>query len=48
MDPLLASIYGGVLVGLSMGLLLNVGATTGGTEGIWPTPVKPPIEILLG
>ena len=32
MDPLLASIYGGVLVGLSMGLLLNVGATTGGTE----------------
>ena len=25
-DPLLASIYGGVLVGLSMGLLLNVGA----------------------
>ena len=29
MDPLLASIYGGVLVGLSMGLLLNVGATTG-------------------
>jgi len=32
MDPLLACIYGGVLLGASMGLLLNVGATTGGTE----------------
>lgn len=32
MDPLLACVYGGVLLGLSMGLLLNVGATTGGTE----------------
>ncbi len=32
MEPLLACIYGGVLLGLSMGLLLNVGATTGGTE----------------
>lgn len=32
MDTLLASIYGGVLLGLSMGLLLMVGATTGGTE----------------
>ena len=32
MDPLLSSIYGGVLLGLSMGLLLGVGATTGGTE----------------
>ena len=30
MDPLLSSIYGGVLLGLSMGLLLGVGATTGG------------------
>lgn len=32
MEPLLASIYGGVLLGFSMGLLLMVGATTGGTE----------------
>ena len=32
MDQLLACIYGGVLLGLSMGLLLMVGATTGGTE----------------
>jgi len=32
MDQLLGSIYGGVLLGLSMGLLLSVGATTGGTE----------------
>ncbi len=32
MEPMLACIYGGVLMGLSMGLLLQVGATTGGTE----------------
>lgn len=32
MEPLLACIYGGVLLGISMGLLLLVGATTGGTE----------------
>ena len=32
MDPLLACIYGGVLLGVSMGLMLTVGATTGGTE----------------
>ena len=32
MDPLLASLYGGVLLGVSMGLLMKVGATTGGTE----------------
>ena len=32
MEPLLAAIYGGVLLGASMGLLLSVGATTGGTE----------------
>lgn len=32
MDPLLATIYGGVMVGLSMGILMRVGATTGGTE----------------
>lgn len=32
MEPLLACIYGGVMLGISMGLLLMVGATTGGTE----------------
>lgn len=32
MEPLLACIYGGVMLGVSMGLMLTVGATTGGTE----------------
>ncbi|MDE7246226.1 MAG: YitT family protein [Oscillospiraceae bacterium] len=32
MDALLACIYGGVLLGISSGMLLTVGATTGGTE----------------
>lgn len=32
MEPLLASVYGGVMLGVAMGLLLTVGATTGGTE----------------
>lgn len=32
MDSMLACIYGGVLLGISSGLLLTVGATTGGTE----------------
>ena len=32
MEPLLACVYGGVLLGISMGLMLMVGATTGGTE----------------
>ena len=32
MEPMLACIYGGVLLGVSMGLMLTVGATTGGTE----------------
>ena len=31
-DPLLACVYGGVFLGVSMGLMLTVGATTGGTE----------------
>lgn len=31
-DPLMASIYGGVLTGVALGMLLNEGATTGGTE----------------
>ena len=32
MEPMLACIYGGAVLGLSMGLMLQVGATTGGTE----------------
>ena len=32
MDPLLACVYGGALVGLSMGILLMQGATTGGSD----------------
>lgn len=31
-DPLMAAIYGGVLTGVALGMLLNEGATTGGTE----------------
>ena len=32
MEPLLAGIYGGALVGLSLGMVFQVGATTGGTD----------------
>ena len=32
MDPLLACIYGGVLMGVSMALLLMMGGTTGGSD----------------
>ncbi len=32
MEPMLASVYGGVLLGLSMGILMLVNTTTGGTE----------------
>lgn len=32
MEPLLASVYGGVFLGLSMGMLMTVNTTTGGTE----------------
>ncbi|MPM00499.1 hypothetical protein SDC9_46725 [bioreactor metagenome] len=32
MDPLLASIYGGITIGFSMGIILLQGATTGGTD----------------
>jgi len=31
-DPLLASLYGGVLLGVSLGLMMRKSATTGGTE----------------
>lgn len=32
MEPMLAAIYGGVLLGFSIGLMMLAGATTGGTE----------------
>ena len=32
MDPMLATIYGGLLIGLSLGVVLLQGATTGGTD----------------
>ena len=32
MDPLLAAIFGGLLLGLSLGLVFQQGATTGGTD----------------
>lgn len=32
MDPVLASVFGGVLVGLSLGMVFAQGATTGGTD----------------
>lgn len=52
MDPLLASIYGGILVGLSLGVVLQQGATTGGTDLIarllkLPFPWLPVGKLLL-
>lgn len=32
MDPMLACLYGGLLLGVSLGVMLREGATTGGTE----------------
>ena len=32
MDPMLACVFGGVLMGLSLGLVFQQGATTGGTD----------------
>ncbi len=32
MDPLLATLYGGILLGIGLGLILRGGATTGGTD----------------
>lgn len=32
MDPLLASVFGGVLMGLALGMVFSQGATTGGTD----------------
>ena len=32
MDPMLASIFGGILLGVGLGFVLRAGATTGGTD----------------
>ena len=32
MEPILACLYGGVIIGVSCGIMLREGATTGGTE----------------
>ncbi|MBR2824196.1 MAG: YitT family protein [Clostridia bacterium] len=32
MDPLLATLYGGILLGIGLGMILRGGATTGGTD----------------
>lgn len=52
MEPLLAAIYGGILVGLSLGVVLQQGATTGGTDLIarllkLPLPWLPVGKLLL-
>lgn len=53
MDPLLASVYGGVLIGLSLGVIFQQGATTGGTDLIarllkLPLPWLPVGRLLMG
>ena len=43
MEPMLAAVYGGVIVGLGCGLMLRYSATTGGTElGAWLLKAKIP------
>ena len=53
MDPLLACIYGGALLGVGLGLILGRGATTGGTDLLarllkLPLPWLPVGKLLLG
>ena len=53
MDPLLACIYGGAILGVSLGLILGQGATTGGTDLLarllkLPLPWLPMGKLLLG
>lgn len=53
MDPLLACIYGGALLGVGLGLILGQGATTGGTDLLarllkLPLPWLPVGKLLLG
>ena len=52
MDPLLATVFGGVLVGISFGIIFQQGATTGGTDLIarllkLPFPWLPVSKLLL-
>ncbi len=52
MDPLLACIYGGAILGVSLGLILGQGATTGGTDLLarllkLPLPWLPMGKLLL-
>ena len=53
MEPLLACIYGGALLGVALGLILGQGATTGGTDLLarllkLPLPWLPMGKLLLG
>lgn len=53
MEPLLACIYGGALLGVGLGLILGQGATTGGTDLLarllkLPLPWLPMGKLLLG
>lgn len=52
MDPLLACVYGGVLIGASLGVIFQQGATTGGTDLIarllkLPLPWLPVGKLLM-
>ena len=53
MEPLLACIYGGLLLGVSLGIILGQGASTGGTDLLarllkLPLPWLPMGRLLLG
>lgn len=53
MEPLLACIYGGLILGISLGLILGQGATTGGTDLLarllkLPIPWLPIGKLLMG
>ena len=53
MDPLLACIYGGLLLGVALGIILGQGAATGGTDLLarllkLPLPFLPVGRLLLG
>ena len=53
MEPLLACIYGGLLLGVSLGIILGQGASTGGTDLLarllkLPLPWLPMGKLLLG
>ena len=53
MDPLLASIYGGALLGVGLGIIIGQGSSTGGTDLLalllkLPLPWLPVGKLLLG